>query len=229
MAGQGYLLDFCATLDTKAFIARDRDDPLQASYLCFLEDFKPWAITNGHGFPVADINALLPDFLHAPTRTNDGLTTFGRKYGNTIGYLDGILKYFTINYESLLDSNARYPKVVLEEEYKATEALVVAVNADAPESVNSMIQTDMARFWIRIRTQQIYVSSAVNGSISGAALAFVVILIATRCIQVAFFATFTIVGILVSVLAIMVGIGWQLGTVESINITILAGFSVDCK
>merc|ERR1712022_56211 len=38
---------------------------------------------------------------------------------------------------------------------------------------------------------------------------------------------FTIVGILASVLGAMVALGWELGTIESICLTILAGFSVD--
>merc|ERR1719301_130602 len=38
---------------------------------------------------------------------------------------------------------------------------------------------------------------------------------------------FTIVGILASVLGAMVALEWELGTIESICLTILAGFSVD--
>merc|ERR1711959_348442 len=37
----------------------------------------------------------------------------------------------------------------------------------------------------------------------------------------------TIGGVLASVMGIMYGLGWELGTIESICLTILAGFSVD--
>merc|ERR1711959_506218 len=81
--------------------------------------------------------------------------------------------------------------------------------------------------WVWMHTQTVFVSSAVAGVITGAALAFVVVLLATQQILVAFASVFTIVGILTSVLGSMVALGWELGTIESICLTILAGFSVD--
>merc|ERR1711988_1600822 len=65
------------------------------------------------------------------------------------------------------------------------------------------------------------------GMITGTLLAFVVVLLATKQILVAFASMFTIVGILASVLGAMVALGWELGTIESVCLTILAGFSVD--
>merc|ERR1711988_1064427 len=61
----------------------------------------------------------------------------------------------------------------------------------------------------------------------GTILAFVVVLLVTRQMVVAFASMLTIVGVLSSVLGSMVALGWELGTVESICLTILAGFSVD--
>merc|ERR1711904_608452 len=62
---------------------------------------------------------------------------------------------------------------------------------------------------------------------TGTLLAFVVVLLVTRQIVVAFASMLTIMGVLASVLASMVALGWELGTIESICLTILAGFSVD--
>merc|ERR1711988_755604 len=61
----------------------------------------------------------------------------------------------------------------------------------------------------------------------GTILAFVVVLLVTRQMVVAFASMLTIVGVLASVLGSMVALGWELGTIESICLTILAGFSVD--
>merc|ERR1712199_133176 len=61
----------------------------------------------------------------------------------------------------------------------------------------------------------------------GAVLAFLVVLLVTRQIVVAFASVLTIGGVLASVLGSMVALGWELGTIESICLTILAGFSVD--
>merc|ERR1711959_157931 len=81
--------------------------------------------------------------------------------------------------------------------------------------------------WVWMHTQTVFVSSALMGMITGTALAFVVVLIATQQILVASASLLTIAGVLASVLGTMVGLGWQLGTIESICLTILAGFSVD--
>merc|ERR1719224_432817 len=62
---------------------------------------------------------------------------------------------------------------------------------------------------------------------TGTVLAFVVVLFATQQILVAFASMLTILGVLASVLGAMVALGWELGTIESICLTILAGFSVD--
>merc|ERR1719217_810141 len=78
-----------------------------------------------------------------------------------------------------------------------------------------------------MHTQTVFVSSAVAGMITGAALAFVVVLFTTQQILVAFASVLTIAGVLASVLGSMVALGWELGTIESISLTILAGFSVD--
>merc|ERR1712224_200975 len=66
-----------------------------------------------------------------------------------------------------------------------------------------------------------------GGMVTGTILAFVVVLLATQQILVAFASVLTILGVLASVLGSMVALGWELGTIESICLTILAGFSVD--
>lgn len=226
-AGQNYIYKVCRDLSNQPFVARDRDDPLKGSYDCFVEDFRDWAMEKGHGFPVSNFNQLLPSFLNQTTRTEDGLMTFSRKYGNSIGFVDGDLKYFSVTFLSLMDAHAFYSREFLTQKYNEMEDYAKKINDEAPDTVKNMAQSDERDFWVRMRNQEIYISSAITGSLVGTALAFFVILIATRCILVATFAALSIAGILLSVLAFMVGLGWQLGTIESINITILAGFSVD--
>merc|ERR1711907_42782 len=71
------------------------------------------------------------------------------------------------------------------------------------------------------------IRTAVSGAAIGSVVAFVVILLATRQIIIALSAFGTIACILISVLAMMRIAGYELGTIASISITILAGFSVD--
>merc|ERR1712149_161501 len=81
--------------------------------------------------------------------------------------------------------------------------------------------------WAWMHTQTVFVSSALTGMATGTVLAFVVVLFATQQILVAFASMLTILGVLASVMGAMVALGWELGTIESLCLTILAGFSVD--
>merc|ERR1711904_651261 len=73
----------------------------------------------------------------------------------------------------------------------------------------------------------IFIRTAISGATIGSLVAFVVILLATRQVLIAVSSFATIACILISVLAMMRIAGYELGTITSISITILAGFSVD--
>eukprot|EP00483_Globobulimina_turgida_P012997 UN13021 len=59
------------------------------------------------------------------------------------------------------------------------------------------------------------------------ALAFMILILATRNWLISLFAVLDIVGIMLCELAIMVSQGWQFGVTEAIAIVIIIGFSVD--
>merc|ERR1712193_315210 len=101
------------------------------------------------------------------------------------------------------------------------------LNRKAPKSANGAFHVAANSMWVWMHTQTVFVSSAVTGMVTGTILAFVVVLLATQQIVVAFASMLTILGVLASVLGAMVALGWELGTIESICLTILAGFSVD--
>merc|ERR1711907_423546 len=126
-----------------------------------------------------------------------------------------------------LRENAQDTHDRLEAQYNLFEKWLDKLNRQAPKSANGAFHVAANSMWVWMHTQTVFVSSAVAGMITGAALAFVVVLLATQQILVAFASVFTIVGILTSVLGSMVALGWELGTSESICVTILAGFSVD--
>lgn len=81
--------------------------------------------------------------------------------------------------------------------------------------------------WVWMHTQQLYKYTAVRGAFIGVALAFVVILVSTQSFSTSLIATATIASILTTVTGMMYVYGWQLGTIESICVTVLAGFSID--
>merc|ERR1711862_816101 len=115
----------------------------------------------------------------------------------------------------------------LQVQYNLFEGWLENLNRQAPKSANGAFHVAANSMWVWMHTQTVFVSSAITGMITGTLLAFVVVLLATQQILVAFASMFTIVGILASVLGAMVALGWELGTIESVCLTILAGFSVD--
>ena len=78
-----------------------------------------------------------------------------------------------------------------------------------------------------MNNQRIYARSAFESSLLGIGIAFTVLLLATRVFHIALFATMSISCVLISVTGTMVLAGWTIGTIESVLITILAGFSID--
>merc|ERR1712167_129235 len=140
--------------------------------------------------------------------------------------VDGV-RFLTVGVESTLGEYAQDTHDTLEVQYNLFEGWLENLNSQAPKSANRAFHVAANSMWVWMHTQTVFVSSAITGMITGTLLAFVVALLATQQILVAFASMLTIVGILASVLGSMVALGWELGTIESICLTILAGFSVD--
>jgi len=140
--------------------------------------------------------------------------------------VDGV-RFLAVGVESTLGEHAQETHDTLKVQYNLFEGWLEKVNGQAPKSANGAFHVAANSMWVWMHTQTVFVSSAITGMITGTLLAFVVVLLATQQMLVAFASMFTIVGILASVLGAMVALGWELGTIESICLTILAGFSVD--
>merc|ERR1719265_2207741 len=138
--------------------------------------------------------------------------------------------------ESHLGQRVAHPGWKLEKHYALFEDWVREINSPdgalpAPATANGVFQVSQGDFngpnWVWMHTQGVFKQSAITGAVLGSILAFLVILAATRQIIIASAALMTIGGVLVSVLAMMQIAGYELGTITSIAITILAGFAVD--
>jgi protein dispatched 1 len=101
------------------------------------------------------------------------------------------------------------------------------VGAACGVGVGKVIMTDLDQKFIFMNNQSIYRSSALQSSLLGVGLAFAVLLVSTRVLHIAFFATFCIACVLISVTGTMVLLGWTLGSTESVLISIVSGFAVD--
>eukprot|EP00286_Rhodomonas_abbreviata_P000455 CAMPEP_0181291522 /NCGR_PEP_ID=MMETSP1101-20121128/2012_1 /TAXON_ID=46948 /ORGANISM="Rhodomonas abbreviata, Strain Caron Lab Isolate" /LENGTH=1010 /DNA_ID=CAMNT_0023395919 /DNA_START=391 /DNA_END=3423 /DNA_ORIENTATION=- len=92
---------------------------------------------------------------------------------------------------------------------------------------SGVLMTDEFQKFIFMNNQKIYRTSAVQGACIGVALAFAVLALATWSPILSVLSTLSILCTIMSVIGTVTMLGWSLGTVEAILISILAGFSVD--
>ncbi|VDI79206.1 Hypothetical predicted protein [Mytilus galloprovincialis] len=95
-----------------------------------------------------------------------------------------------------------------------------------PSSMKSGFQsTQESWHWIKI--QETLVTSAVRGVVIGISIAFPILTITTLNVVIGFLATICITMITVVVVGLIPLIGWKLGVLESINLSLIVGLSVD--
>jgi hypothetical protein len=179
---------------------------------------------------VADLPEMMPKFLKQRTCYDDkGMETIAGRYQKELGWDGQSLKYAAISAESdQLDPFGRDSEFLTRKEYD--QFVRMAEEADEVVSVHcsgSVVMTDLDEKFVFMNNQSIYVQTAVQSAILGVCIAFVVLLLSTRVLHIAFFASLSITCVLVSVVGTMVMLGWYLGSIESILIGIIAGFSVD--
>lgn len=196
------------------------------------------------------LNSTIPLTMKGAGKKRDGsFKKFKDKWSeDVIGFIDGDtaqyangdpvtewtgrkLKFVSIKVMTTLRGRGTQTQTQLVAEYDKFQGWVDAVNDAAPDSAGEVFQSCDGGFngpkWVWMNTQSIFVSGAIKGACLGAALAFIVILIATSNIIVAVCSILVITEILTTVIALMVLVGWELGTIESTCITILCGFAVD--
>jgi len=227
------------------FLGRDNESPENyGDVSCPMDDWKTWLERpGGPGFPLPydQVSQEMPVFLQSNSTNSFGQnTTYGTKLAGKLGFDSnhegGSVRFIILKVESLLPKSSINGPETLLNNYNNFQEWVQDLNSGAgrlpaPATANKAFQTAGETFngplWVWLHTQTLFRTSAILGSVTGSILAFVVILLATQQIIIAFLAFVTIACILVSVLACMKLADYEMGTITSICITILAGFAVD--
>jgi protein dispatched 1 len=81
--------------------------------------------------------------------------------------------------------------------------------------------------WLDMITDENLVFTAMIGMAVSVVIAFISLFATTQNIVLSAFATFTICGIVACLLATLVVLGWGLGLMESLNLAVVVGLSVD--
>jgi len=211
---------------------------------CPLDDWKTFLeLPGGKGFPLplAEIPHVMNSFMEWNSTDSFGQNeSMKEKWEDTFcydpSYQGGSVRLVVVTVATQLQQRASHPGDRLRKHYDLFEEWIEEINSPtgrlpAPATANKAFQTCEGGFdgplWIWMHTQGLFKESAIQGSVAGTILAFVVILLATQQIIIAFAAFVTIACILITVLAMMKMANYELGTITSICITILAGFAVD--
>ena len=84
-----------------------------------------------------------------------------------------------------------------------------------------------SEIWVWMQTQSLLVSGAYTGTLVSLSLATGIIFFATFNLLIAIFVLLELIGVVGCVLGIANVLGWELGMIESVSITVLVGLSVD--
>jgi len=238
-AAQQHILQTCDEAKKLEFVPVNPDDPPNKQVECFMYDFKNWAMKSNYSFPIVRADtalAALKEWMETNSPSGqqnpDGTRkTNGGVWGDHVAVNDERVLFASVVVDTNLRRSTSQTRDQLKTEYDKFEAWIQSVNSKAPPSARGAIQVCSSGFngpkWVWMHTQTLFLNGAFVGGIAGALLAFTVLLIATHNFIVAFCSVLTILFILVTVIAVFVLIGWDIGTTESICLTILAGFAVD--
>jgi hypothetical protein len=119
----------------------------------------------------------------------------------------------------------------LENNFNWWSAFVSQQNARAGAAMNKAFLSaptgQQSSAWVFYTTQKILVVGAFTGAAVSGVFAYVILTLSTFNGYLALLAILDIIGIVACILGSMYCMGWQLGVIESVSITVLVGLSVD--
>lgn len=222
---QQFLRDFC-----KAF--REEDcaavgcepvgkllQPSAGSVSCFIEEFDVW--TGGQRYEGPEFIKKLKEFRKvAQPQTPIELSTWAK----SIGLVNGEIKYVTILGKMTLRTNRGV--TVKEDTLAVLEAFIARQQSKAPPGMKHILHS-VPFDWAWLVTSLGLVEGLFVGFAICFPVAFLVLLIATRNIFMAFIAILNVIFIVAGVLGYCSMAGWALGAGECVAGIIVIGLSVD--
>jgi hypothetical protein len=187
---------------------------------CFFNDFQAWMnTTHNVVLPSTDISRDV--FL---TRLQEFRVT-SRQYEKTIGFIDGELKFVTIPVLTTVTQGAGYEK--LGDAISRTNDLSDALTSDstAPSLKTTFFNGGLP--FVFYETQKALISNLFTGLAICTPVVFVLLILATKNVQISLVAVLSVLSIVASVLGVCKWAGWSLGIAEAIAGVIVIGFAVD--
>jgi hypothetical protein len=178
-----------------------------------------------------DLPQIMEGFLDQTSCFSESghATSIESMYESELGWNGTSMQYAAISARTkVLTPFGIFPESVTRHEYDQFVVIAEELGITVSEYCDGNVMlTDLDRKFVFMNNQSIYAKTAVQNSYFGVAIAFLILLLKTGVFHIALFASLTIGCVLVSVVGVMVMLGWELGTMESILVGILSGFSVD--
>jgi len=214
-----------------------RNKKAEGSVKCFLLDLKDSYLARNPGTIRDQPASWMPAFMAENVPQVDDEDTrkmipreeFYNDDGMRIGWNGKDLKFVAISIEAKSITRWDRPSEDdMRKQYKMYDDLRHNMNHIAQEACGAEVfMTDRQSKFVFMNNQSVYRTSSIRGALIGVAIAFVVLLACTQDPMLAGCATLSILCSMISVIGLVVMAGWELGSIEAILISILAGFSVD--
>ena len=252
VAFQTFVLKLCdevlaQTLSGKTVLQRtDVLSPPTLEQNCFMRGFAQHITAQNKDFPVPPVTYLQElwsytrlqeshvddgGYLHPSAVHSDKvLFSFDDPAQPPTG-IDGYILTFNTtlkehgNSNSLLKDWYREWRDFIEDIEDGKEDWVNAIYTDGFPLKGQIMQC--SDIWVWMHTQDVLVRGAIQGTVMSLFLAAVVVFIGTMNAWIAVLVLVELIGVVGYVLGLIQLIGWELGTIESVAVTILVGLSVD--
>ncbi|KAJ3436711.1 sterol-sensing domain [Anaeramoeba flamelloides] len=210
----------------------------EGQMICFMEDFRTW-VTNetlsggSYSFPVEEdqFQSLLGNFTNWVRKTilanevQSSQSVLPYTFENTIAFDKASYQLQMYNIQFNLVIGAKDPAKISRPVFDHLEDFIEQLNKEAPSGMD--MAGNVAWKWMEMLTEEILLSVAFNTVFLSMGIALMIILIATNNLITSLLAIISIGGIVVTIIGMMVSLGWQLGVIESVSLTIIVGISVD--
>lgn len=211
---QEYLLEVCE--DTR--LDEHREFVIEGEVRCYIDGFKSYVESLGHSFPVTDrqnFTELTQDYVDEnPELIENGFIGIELEEPYTVRYV-AQEHGATLNPRSAAEVSRRYFDYW-------TDFLD---SHTTPSGGGDPYHTAVR--WEDMETEEVLLQTALTGFSLSVTLAFIIILLSTGNWIMAFVSIFTILSIASAILGTMVMMGWKLGIIESVIVTVIIGLAVD--
>lgn len=220
---QVYLRDFCGRLFQQVFFEKS-----YAEYECAINIFESWLANESSSNNASEEyanNCNGASELPMPEEDFDPCIIAWSKLTENREVLQENGKVRIMTIDGLSSISFRSPIPEINDEWNRFEDFFEEESKNAPEGVNKSFHVSPMWWWFDTNTQMLNTAFGAAGIAVG--FSAIVVFFSSRSFQLTIFSAGCILYVLTAATASLVGLGWELGFLESVCFAILVGISCD--